>query len=338
MAAEHRGPGRSGAPAPHERFLVDTGYHWGEWLEPAGEGDGELPLEELIGSLTAEPRAWVATAYFEHSSRILAEVAALLGRGGDAARFREYADGARAAWQAEYLTDSDRLEPDAQATYVRALQFGLVDDDRRAATAGRLVERIRARDTHLATGFLSTGLLLDQLSENGHGDVALDLLLQDTPPSWLGQVALGATTIWETWTGHDDAGRAALSHNHYSLGASVRWLYEHLAGIRRAEPGWRRIVIDPLLTDRIPEVAATTGTPFGDVSSSWSLEGTDARLQSSIPTGASAEVRLPGGSEAVQLDGVPLHDAGRPVTADGHATRVTIGSGEYDFAFSVSGG
>ena len=33
-AREHRHPDRAGAAAPHERYLWDTGGHFGEWLEP----------------------------------------------------------------------------------------------------------------------------------------------------------------------------------------------------------------------------------------------------------------------------------------------------------------
>lgn len=335
MAAEQRAPQREGDPVPYERYLVDTGYHWGEWLEPVGEGDGVADPMELVVQLTTTPRAWVATAYFEHSSRILAQAAELLGHHEDAARFLGYADGALDAWRQEYMRDPELLVPDAQATYVRALEFGLVPEERRARTAERLVSRIHERGDHLATGFLSTGLLLGQLSETGHGDVALDLLLQDTPPSWLGQVERGATTIWETWTGYDDAGNAMLSHNHYSLGASARWLYQGLAGIRRAAPGWTQIVIDPYLNDRISSVSASTGTPFGPVTSDWSVDGGSARLKVVIPAGTTARVRLAGAGADAALDGQPI-DASRRPSLDDDGIWVEVGSGSYEFSWTLA--
>lgn len=336
LAAEHRAPNRVGPPAPHERFLVDTGYHWGEWLEPAGEGDGVADPMQLMVELTTTPRAWVATAYFEHSSRLLAAVALLLGHTQDASRFLDYADGALDAWRTEYMSDAQLLVPDAQATYVRALEFDLVPDDRRAQTADRLVQRIRERDNHLATGFLSTGFLLGQLSATGHGDVALDLLLQDTPPSWLGQLARGATTVWETWTGYDEAGRATASHNHYSLGASVRWLYSGLAGLRRAAPGWTRITVEPFLNDRIPWVSASTGTPFGPVAVEWSVQGSAVRLAVSLPPGTVADVRLEGATPG-DLDGDATGAGERLVRTDEDGVWVTLGSGDHEFRWSRLG-
>ncbi|TXK16345.1 alpha-L-rhamnosidase [Homoserinibacter sp. GY 40078] len=315
----------SGADDP---YFVNAGYHWGEWLEPAGEGDGVLDIMSMTQDLHVHPRAWVATAYFEHSSRLLAQIAELLGHAEDAAHFTVYAEGARDAWQRHYMPENGLL-PEAQATYVRALEFGLVPAERRAATTARLVERIRERGTHLGTGFLSTGFLLGQLSENGADDVALDLLLQTSAPSWLGQVEAGATTVWESWTGHDENGRAIMSHNHYSLGASARWLYERLAGIRPAAPGWARITVDPLLNRRIDRVSAQTGTPFGPLGIEWSLEGVHAVATVRIPAGASATMTLRGGrAESASIDGETLAGSDRVTEADG-ALAVQLGSGTH---------
>jgi alpha-L-rhamnosidase len=312
---------------PDDRYFVDSGYHWGEWLEPAGEGDGSLDLMGLMADLHARPRAWVATAYFERSSRTLSQIASLLGRDGDAARFLDYAEGALEAWRRHYLGAEGKLIPDAQATYVRALEFSLVPDELRAPAAQRLVERIRERDTHLGTGFLSTGFLLGQLSDNGADDVALDLMLQQSAPSWLGQVVSGATTIWETWTGADAEGRPALSHNHYSLGASARWLYERLAGIRAGSPGWRTITVDPLLNRRVPRVAASTRTPFGDVAIEWNLVDDRAEATVDVPPGATATMRLRGVTAGTAtLDGAAA-------SLDGDI--LTFGSGRRHVAWTT---
>lgn len=322
---------------PSEKYLVDSGYHWGEWLEPVGEGDGSVDMMGLLGELMAHPRAWVATAYFEHSSRLLAEIATLIGRPEDVAHFVEYADGARETWQRHYLKEGDLLEPDAQATYVRALEFGLLPEERRAGAVRRLVERIRDRGTHLGTGFLSTGFLLGQLSENGADDVALDLLLQDSVPSWLGQVKAGATTVWETWTGYTEEGRAMMSHNHYSLGASARWLYERLAGIRSDAPGWRTFTVDPLLNHRIDRVSASTGTPFGRVAVSWSLSGDRAEAAVTVPAGTEAHLRLRGATVgSVTVNGSPLGATGLEVAESDGAVVVHVGSGEYKVVWSAA--
>ena len=103
--------------------------------------------------------------------------------------------------------------PDTQANHVRALAFDLVPDELRPAVADRLVELIREAGTHLGTGFLATPYLLPVLADTGHLDVAYELLLQDTEPSWLAMVDRGATTMWEHWDGVAADGRARTSRS-----------------------------------------------------------------------------------------------------------------------------
>ena len=173
-ARENRRPQRVEArpePAAHEAFLWDTGFHWGEWCEPGGN-DLRATLENDIGHL--------ATAYLHRSADLLSRMAVLLGRDDDAERYRDLADGARHAWQVEYLGEDGTVTPGDQATLVRALAFGLVPDEARAAVADQLVAAVRAADDHLTTGFLATPLLLPTLADAGHPEVAYELLLQDT--------------------------------------------------------------------------------------------------------------------------------------------------------------
>ena len=71
-------------------------------------------------------------------------------------RYAELAANVADAWRTEFLADDGTTTPDTQATYARALTFGLIPDDLRAASADRLVELIRDAGTHLSTGFLAT--------------------------------------------------------------------------------------------------------------------------------------------------------------------------------------
>jgi alpha-L-rhamnosidase len=93
MARENRHPTREERrpnPAPHERYLVDTGFHWGEWL---------VPGEEITDfrAFVAADKGDVATAYFAHSARLMARIAEVTGRTEDADRYGELADRVREA-------------------------------------------------------------------------------------------------------------------------------------------------------------------------------------------------------------------------------------------------
>ena len=279
-------------PAPHEQFLWDGGWHWGEWCEPAGT-DTEPFWSADQGS--------VATAYLHHSASLAARIGRLLGESRQADRFDELAVGALDAWRAEYLNDDGSIVPDTQANHVRALAFGLVPSEGRARIADRLVELIREADNHLATGFLATPFLLPVLADAGRVDVAYDVLLQTTPPSWLAMVERGATTVWEEWEGIDSEGVAHASLNHYSKGAVISFLHRYIAGIRPDDDhiAYRRFVIEPRPGGGITWAEAIHDAPYGRIESSWHLTDGSFELTTTVPAGTTAEIRLPDGQRSV---------------------------------------
>jgi len=269
-----------------ERFILDTGYHWGEWLRPGETG------AEVVGNVLRPP-AVVATAYFAYSARLLSRMARILGRDDDAAKYEALADDVRAAWQRAFVDDGGRrIGEDKQDDYVRALAFDLLPPEQRQPAADRLAELVRDAGFHLGTGFLSTPMLLPALADSGHADVAFRVLMQTASPSWLHQVEHGATTIWETWSGHDDAGRPTASHNHYAFGSVARFLQEYVAGLAPVEPGYRRIRVEPHIGGGLTSASVHIETPYGSAASTWSIENGELRLEVTVPAGVSAEIRL----------------------------------------------
>lgn len=289
----HRSRAERGAPLPHERFLWDTGFHWGEWCEPGREGRDHF-VEHL-----GDDFGIVATAYFAHSAGTLADVAAVLDRPAEADRYRTLAEGARHAWQVEFLDERGDLRSDRQADHVRALAFGLVPDGLRARTADRLAGLVRAAGDHLDTGFLATPLLLPVLADAGFADLAFAVLLQDTPPSWLAMIDRGATTIWEHWDGVGADGTPRASLNHYSKGAVAAFLHQYVAGIRAPEePAFRRVRVEPVPGGGIDWAEAVHESPYGRIESAWWRHGARFELRVRVPPGTAATVVLPDGRRA----------------------------------------
>jgi len=293
MAASGRHPARATVrpvPGPHEKYLWDTGFHWGEWLEPGAEAD------DLV-AFTALDQGHVATAYLAHSATLMSRIADVLGLVDEAVRYGDLADRVRAAWQAEFIGDDGRLTPDTQATYVRALAFDLVPAQMRGAVATRLVELLRAGGNQVGTGFLATPLLLPVLAEAGHVDVAYDVLMQDGEPGWLAMIDRGATTVWERWDGVDAAGVPRDSLNHYSKGAVISYLHRFTAGIQPidGEPAYRRFRVRPRPGGGLTWAEGALDCPYGRIESSWRLAGDELQLRVLVPAGTQAQVVLPGG-------------------------------------------
>ncbi len=291
VARTQRHPTREAArpvPAPHETYLWDAGFHWGEWSEP----DTDM-MAVLSGQVD---QGYVATAYLSRSLDTLAATARLLGEHNDAVEYDELSDRARAAWQAEYLSDDGSVSPSTQANLCRALAFDLVPIGARQAIVEDLAAAIEAADFHVGTGFLTTPFLLPTLADEGRLDLAYRLLLQDTAPSWLAMIDAGATTIWENW--EPATAEHPGSQNHYSKGAVVTFLHRYVAGIVpiEGEPGYRRFRIRPQPGGGITWAEGQLDSPFGPIRSEWRRESVGWILDVEVPSGTRAEVVLPDGA------------------------------------------
>ncbi|WP_314326068.1 family 78 glycoside hydrolase catalytic domain [Paenarthrobacter ilicis] len=289
-------------PEPYEQYLWDGTFHWGEWTEPKQrDAEGRLidPVQDNPMAWFMEDKGEVGTAYLFRSTSTLARIAAVLGRSAEAAEWTVISESVRNAWQAAYLRADGTTDADTQASYVRALAFGLLPEDRLEAAVDRLVELIRSTGTHVGTGFLSTGYLLPVLVEAGRADVADELLLQRTAPSWLYMVDKGATTIWESWEGIDQNGDAHDSLNHYSKATVLRFLHEHTLGLRQAEGSvaWQSIVIAPAPGASVTWARGSHETPNGTINVHWRIDGDELVIDADIPAETTALIIFPDGSE-----------------------------------------
>ena len=110
-----------------------------------------------------------------------------------------------------------------------------------------LEKNIGAHKTHLLTGFIGTPFACLTLSENGRHDLAGRLLLQEDDPSWLYEVKMGATTIWERWNSIRPDGSFNPANmnslNHYAYGSIGNWLYTKLCGLEILEPGYKKFAL-----------------------------------------------------------------------------------------------
>ncbi|MFI8778139.1 family 78 glycoside hydrolase catalytic domain [Brachybacterium paraconglomeratum] len=274
--------------------IWDSGFQYGDWLDP-------LAPPHRPEAAQTYPEI-VATAYFARSARIVADSAALLGRTVEADRYGGLAEKVRAAFRREYVTGAGRLLSDSPTAYALALQFQLLtDSEQRRRAADRLAEIVRDNQYRISTGFVGTPLICDALSANGHLDAAYRLFLQTEGPSWLNTVTLGATTIWERWDSLLPDGTVnpsgMTSFNHYALGAVGDWMHRVVAGLDKAEPGYRRLRIAPQPPRRgLIDASARLRTPYGEASTAWSLAGGELRLSVTVPVGVTAEVVLPSGA------------------------------------------
>ncbi|WP_425839316.1 family 78 glycoside hydrolase catalytic domain [Streptomyces fractus] len=303
-AASTRHPSRAARatePASHEKYLWDGPFHFGEWCEPRTPGEPLATLADLM----ARDQGEVATAYLYRSLTRLSAAASVLGHASESERRAALADRVRDAWRTEFLKPNGHTTADSQAGYVRALAFGLIPEVLRHATADRLVELIHQNDDRLATGFLTSGLLLPVLTDTGHADVAYTLLTRRGIPSWLEMLDRGATTLWEEWEGVDEKGDASASLNHYSKGAVIQFLHGYVAGLRQhpSSVGWERFTVHPVLGGGLTSARFLHLSPRGPIEVRWTRDGTHFDLDVEVPPTAMGEITLPDGTSHLKGPG-----------------------------------
>ena len=315
-----------------DSYIWKGGSKYGDWLfyhppvnnhtEPDGYTDHDF----------------IATAFYAYSTSILAEVANVLGKTDDAKMYADLFNKIKDVFINEYITKAGRVGTNSQTSFVLALKFNLLPENLRAKAAELLVNDIKSRNNHLSTGFLGTPYLCHVLSDNGFTDTAYDLLLQETYPSWLYPVKMGATTIWERWDGEktdstfQDPGMN--SFNHYAYGAIGDWMYRVSAGIETMGPGYKHIILQPHPTGKLTYSRASFESSYGTIASGWERKDGKVIIKVMIPANTSATIILPAESQdkvteegKALLLNVHLKDIR---TSDNKLT-MQAGSGEYTF-------
>ncbi|RAJ81935.1 alpha-L-rhamnosidase [Chitinophaga dinghuensis] len=252
---------------------------YGDWLAP--------------GDSTSLP--FIDQCFWAYSTQLLINTAAILGHQDDVQHYTSMLQQVKSSFLQHYMKPEGYTMPNTQTSYVLALELQMLPDSIKPLAAKRLDELVKANNNHLATGFLGTPWLLHALSNNGYVHTAYDLLKQDTWPSWLYPVKMGATTIWEKWNAIlPDSNVQATSYNHYAYGAVGDWLYRVVGGIDAAASAYKKINIHPIPGGGITWVKCSYISPYGKIVSNWQLEGEHIKMQVEIPNGATATIYVPG--------------------------------------------
>jgi alpha-L-rhamnosidase len=246
------------------------------------------------------------------------------------------------AFQKEYLTSNGRLVTGTQTAYVLALNFDMLPENLRAQAAERLAQNVKDYDNHLTTGFLGTPYLCEVLTRFGYIDVAYNLLMQESYPSWLYPVKMGATTIWERWDGIKPDSTFQTpgmnSFNHYAYGAIGDWMYRTVAGLQEAAPGYKEILIAPRPGGKLTSASAELKTSYGLAKSSWKIEGGVFKLSVQIPANTTATLALPQAASAnITEHGIDIGKL-KTITSsnkDGNDLKIKVGSGSYQFEYVI---
>jgi alpha-L-rhamnosidase len=127
------------------------------------------------------------------------------------------------------------------------------------------------------------------------------------------------------------------SQNHVMLlGDLIVWWYENLGGIKsdEANPGFKKIIMKPLMIDGLDYVNASYHSVHGLIKSNWKKDGDRFTWNVRIPANTKALMYLPAtgaehikeGSKGIRdIEGVKL------IGVENNRVILEVGSGNYDF-------
>ncbi|MBN2163114.1 MAG: family 78 glycoside hydrolase catalytic domain [Pontiellaceae bacterium] len=267
---------------------------FGDWLQPYPQGTG------CHGDT---PSSLLGAAYYARGAKILADSARILGHDQKAVQYAAESEAVKNAFSTFYFEDSGKIKnaPETQTAYVIALAFDLLPEPQKSRAAKRLVHLVHDAEDHLRTGFLGTPYIVDVLDRAGYPELAAKLLFTETYPSWFYSINQGATTMWERWNsyshdaGFGDAGMN--SFNHYAYGAIGLWMYERLAGLAPdpEQPGYKHLIVSPLVIDQLDMARAKLDTPYGAASSGWVRRNGKVTMEVVVPPNTTATILFPDG-------------------------------------------
>jgi alpha-L-rhamnosidase len=326
----------------NETGLVNFFCRWGDWDPPT-------PYPQTNQHL-------ISSYAFLHDIYLLINMSQVLNKTDDTKTYSAFYQQLTEEFHRVFFDTSSNYYADGMQT-AQALALalpGVVPTNLRGAVVDYLATNISKTDNHATTGIVGTSQLYPVLSDNGHHDLALEMISSTTYPSYgymFTNPYENATTLWEVLNAATTGILA--SHNHIMYGSVGAWFYSHLAGIDLTSD---MIIIRPRMASEtkkhlMKKLDCQLSTLYGLVHISYTRDERDTiansiLLRVTIPTNAQAHIMFEplfvggqcatlteGGKVIWSFDGVNSNDQEFVVEKDPETglMSVHVGSGQYEF-------
>lgn len=260
----------------HPDGMVETGLSDHESMEP-------VPVQ-LTG-----------TAHYLQCARIMETFARVMGDKENEQKYEKLSEKLKNLVKAEFWDKPVPGKINRQTLFSTLLYHEIVPEAERNAAKDSLLNAVKNGPSgHFSTGIFGTKYILETLSEHHSPETVFNIVNSTTYPGWGFMIDRGATTIWETWKESDNT----YSNCHPMFGTVTEWYYRWLGGIRPdpENPGFKIFTLAPATPEGLDFVKCTYHSPHGEIVSNWQKgDGNSYRYEMTIPSGSTANVKLPVG-------------------------------------------
>ncbi len=314
-------------------------------------------------SINAEtPRDLIGTAFLAYDADLMAQIAEVLGKSEDAARYRQLFTDVKAAFAARYLKGSDATAfsmPVSEARRMAELGDNLSRGNAKVVDYGVIPSEVFNTNlfTPTQTAYvlaLHFNLLPEHLRSIATDELVADIERRDLHLStgFVGSpyllhvlsdngrldaaYALLQQKTWPSWLYPVTQGATTIwerwdgwtemnSFNHYAYGAIGAWLYQNVAGIEvdLAQPGYKHIIMRPQPGGGLEQACGKLKTGYGELLSNWKLENGRFDWEVIVPPNTTATLHVPANGTQKLLNGELVSEAAQTVGAGRH--RIVVG-------------
>lgn len=301
--------------------IIDHGL--GDWYDLGPERPG-------IAQNT--PRSLTGTAIYFSNVKLMAEMAAILGKTDEQKKYSIWAEEIKEAFNQKFLDSITGIYSTGSQTAISMpLVTGIVDDKDKPAIFQTLENSIEKDKKALTAGDIGFHYLVKALQENGGNQLLFEMNARDDVPGYGYQLKHGATALTESWQA-----LPIVSNNHLMLGHIMEWFYGGLGGIDQTENSvaYKEVKISPQMVGDVQQTETRFESPYGTIVSDWEQRGGSTLLNVSIAVNAKAIVELPmaqgqqiteGGKLLGSISEIEL------IKQDKGLVQIKIGSGNYHF-------
>ena len=214
----------------------------------------------------------------------------------------------RTAFRTHCIDKELFVQGNTQTGLAMALYYKAFDKKEEPTALNNLLTLIKQKNDHFDVGVLGARVLFRVLADFGYTSLAYKLLLNQTFPSFLYQLNLGATSLWESFYELNErfetincSPGAILSFNHHFWGDISAFFIEYFAGIKinPDNSDFKTVLIKPNFIEQISAVKSHRDTALGRISVEWQVKNGTVNGIIQIPKETTATLILPNGKKKI---------------------------------------